>query len=180
MKSQYLTIGLLALILALSVGLGIYFTTETAQAGTTQQVTVNATPEYITISNAPATFNFGVVTAGTQPNTTSDYFTVTNGSSVDIDISINCTGWSAGTPWTYGAPGADTGRLMASSGEGGVGGSTGSGNYDIVVTDSGQTLLCDAVGTTTDPQWEMELEAPNSYSHSSEQTTTTEIEAVAD
>ena len=152
-----------------------------AYAATTQSVTVNATPAYITISNAPANYNFGVIATSSSENTGNDYFTVTNGSTVNIDVSANCTGWSSdGSAWTYGAVGENVGRLMASSGEGGTGGSAGTGSYDVIVTDSGQNLLCDNVSTVTSPQWEMELEAPTSFTHGDEQETTITIEAMAE
>lgn len=151
------------------------------KAATTQDITVNATPEYITISNAPSSFDFGVVAESSTENTGSGHFTVTNGSSVNIDISINCTAWSsAGSTWTYNDPGADTGNLDASSANGGVGGSTGAGNYDISVPNGAGTLLCDNVTTVTNPTWELQLDAPTSFTYADEQEITVTLLAVGE
>lgn len=151
-------------------------------AGTTQDVTVNATPEYMTISNSPSTFNFGVVATSSSDNTGNAYFTITNGSTVNIDISIGCDNWSGATAWVYGSPASDTGRLMTSSADGGTSGSSGQGAYDILVADasSSKTLLCDNVTTATNPTWEMELEAPSAFTHGDENSTTVTVEATAE
>lgn len=173
-----LTLLLALALFALGTFGAVYFTSDYVYSATTQDVTVNATPAYITISNSPATFNFGTVAEGSTDNTTDDYFTITNGSSVNIDVSVNCTGWSSGgSAWTYGNPGSNTGNLDCSSGEGGTGGSTGSGDYDISILDSGDTLLCDNVTTVTSPQWELELDAPSTFTHGDEQEITVTLTA---
>lgn len=173
-----------ALILAISLMGGVFaFQFASGQpvyAATTQDVTVNATPAYVTISNAPSSFDFGVVTAGSTDNTGNAHFTITNGSSVVIDISINCTAWSSGgSTWTYNDPGADTANLDASGANGGAGGSTGAGDYDISIPNSTGILFCDNVSTVTDPTWELQLDAPSSISYSDEQEITVTLLAVS-
>ena len=135
------------------------------------------------ISNFPSTKDFGVVTAGSTPNTGNAYFTITNSSTMTIDIYIKCDGWSPTTgtnSWTYGSPiGADQGFLEASSADGGAGGSQGGGLYDVEILNGTDTLLCDDVATTTDPTWELQLNAPSSFTHGDEQQTTVTLTATA-
>lgn len=136
------------------------------------------------ISNTPNSFDFGTVEASSTPDTTTGWFTITNSSSVTIDITIKCNGWThtAGSnDWIYGASAENTARLKASNDQGGAGGSTGAGNYDIVVP-SGETgtLFCDDVATsTTTINWELQLEAPSSFTHSDPQITTVTLTATA-
>jgi hypothetical protein len=160
---------ILAIMLALAL---IVIPVSSALAAETDTVTVTATPGWVSISNAPDTYDFGVVTAGTTPNTGSDYFTITNSSTVAMDVNIGCDGWSSsGTAWTYGAAGADTGQLNASDGD---------DAYDVTVPSSGSAQLMNAVATSTDPTWELELEAPSSFTHVDVQTTTVTLTAVPD
>jgi hypothetical protein len=152
-----------------------------ALAETSQDVTVTATPSFISIANLPSSWGIGTVSEGSTNNTGIDFFTITNTSSVNISISVNCTDWSGGaTPWTYGAPGVNTANLTASSGNSTGGGSTGAGNYDIDVPAGPSVLLIDAVPVSVNPNWELQLNAPTSFTHGDEQTTIVTITAAAD
>lgn len=134
-------------------------------------VTVTATPTYIAIVNAPDTADFGLVTEGGTPALSGGetHFTITNSSSVAIDTTIKCNGWSGTSSWAYGASGADQGQLLASNGSGG---------YTITVPEDPTTIaLHSNVGTGTNPQWGLQLEAPSSFSYGYEQTTTVTITA---
>lgn len=154
---------------------------HTAWAATTANVSVNATPSYIAITNAPTTYAYGVVTAGGTANTTNGYFTITNSSTVNIDINIQCDGWtSTGSAWTYGNPAADTGNFDASSVNGGTGGSTGAGDFDISVTSGSTALLCDNVTSVTNPTWELQLDIPSSFTHGDVQDAQVEVSATAE
>ena len=151
-----------------------------ALAATSQDVTVTATPSYVSIANSHADFDFGVITASSTENTTTGYFTLTNTSTVVTDITLVCDGWDGGAnDWTYDAAGADTGRLKASGTNGGTGGSTGAGAYDKVIPSSGSVLLADDLTATTNVAWEMLLEAPTSFSYGNEQTTHVTVTATA-
>jgi hypothetical protein len=100
-------------------------------------------------------------------DTGTGYFTITNASTVDMDVNIKCTAW---TSWTYGAPGADQGQLKASDGD---------GAYDVtIVAINTDYLLMSAVGTGVDPDWELQLDAPTSFTNVDVQTTTVTITAV--
>jgi hypothetical protein len=159
---------LIAILMALAL---VLIPVGTAFADTTQDVVVTATPTFVSITNDHATFDFGVVAASSTPNTTEDYFTVTNDSTVNIDVDIVCDGWSGGaTPWIYGASGPDTALLNASDGD---------GAYDVEVDDATPTLLHTTAGAGDDFTWELQLEAPSSFSDGDEQTTTVTISASA-
>ncbi len=158
----------------------VMFPLGLALAATSDDVIVTATPSFIGITNAPGTNDFGTIVAGSTANTTDGFFTITNDSSVAIDIAIKSNGWSGVTAWTYGAAGVDTGQLAASSANGGAGGSTGVGNFDKTVLNGSDTLLCDAVAVSTNPTWELQLQAPSSFTHGDEQTTTVTVTVTAD
>lgn len=86
-----------------------------AIAATTQDVTISATPSYVSISNDEATWPIGIVSAnttywaGTTPFTDAPAdpledgncrFTVTNNGSVTVDISITGNNFTGGVGWT--------------------------------------------------------------------------------
>ena len=152
-----------------------------ALAAETQDVTVTAVPSYVsiaTITSATGTaFDFAGVAAGVDEQTSNGYFTIPNDSGVGIDITIQCT--TAWTSWTYGAAAEDTAQLLVSSANGGAGGSTGAGNFDITILTASATLLMDAVGTGTNPTFELQLDAPSSFTHSDSQECTIRLSAAA-
>lgn len=179
MKKLKLT---LALLLTLAILIVPVLTNNwSVFAATTQDIAVNATPAFVTITNAPATYGFGTVAANATANTTNGYFTITNSSTVRVDINIQCDNWSsAGSNWTYGNPGADTANFDASSANGGSGGSTGAGNWDISVLAYSDTLICDNLSVGGDPTWELQLDAPASITHGDFQTNTVTVTVVAE
>lgn len=171
----------LTVVLIIIVGLGVVFIANSSQAATSQDVSVNATPAFMSISNAPSSYDFGVISENSSENTTNGYFTITNSSTVNIDLNIQCNGWSStGSAWTYNDPASDTANLDASSGDGGVGGSTGAGAWDISILNGSNTLICDNVTTATNPTWEIQLDTPTEFTHGDEQTTTVTIAAIAE
>lgn len=151
-----------------------------ALAQTSQDVLVTATPSFMGISNSPGTWPIGTVSANSTPNTGIDHFTITNTSSANISISINCTDWSGGPGWNYGAPGVDTANLTASSGNSTGGGSGGAGLYDIDVPVGLPALLIKAVPPGVNPNWELQLNAPSEITFGDVQTTTVTITATTD
>lgn len=168
---------LVALALALAL---VLVPAGMALAATTQDVEITATPTYIAISNAPTSWAAGLIAADTDTDTGNDHFTITNTSTVNIDISFYVAdNW---TSWTYGSPAADTAQLKVSSGEGGTGGSTGSGDFDItLIYGSGNaTLVCDNLTALSDAQWEMELDAPTSFTHGTAQSANITMTATAE
>ena len=150
-------------MLVLSLGVPIL-------AATSDEVTVTATPSYVSISNLPVSFDFATVAESGTPNTTTGWFTVTNDSTVNITVSIGCDGWSGTTAWTYGVAGADTGQLKASDND---------GVYDVTVPNGSTAELHTTVTSGTNVQWELQLNCPTSFSHGAEQTTTVTVSAAA-
>lgn len=132
-------------------------------AATTQDVTIDALPQFLSISNSPSTFDFLTVAAGVDEDTGTDYFTVTNTASVVTDIDIKAiTGWEGGAnDWTWGAAAEDTARLHASDGD---------GAYDVVITNVDTDYeLMNSLAATTDDSWELELDAPSSFTYGNAQ-----------
>ena len=162
MKKLLLSL-VLAIVLVLSLGIPVL-------ALTSADVTVTATPSYISITNAPGDFDFATVDESSTPDTTTSYFTITNDSTVNITVSIVCVGWAGTTPWTYGAAGADTGQLKTSDGD---------GAYDVIVDDVTPITLSTTSTPGDDVLWELQLECPTTFSHGYEQTTTVTVSAAA-
>ena len=165
MKKTILAILLAAVLTVIPV--------SSALAANTADVTVTATPGWVSITNAPDNYDFGVVLADTDKDTGTGYFTITNASTVAMDINIKCDGWSSsGSAWIYGTPAEDTAQLKASDGD---------GNYDVVIAAiDTDYLLSDAVAVGNDVDWELQLDAPVSFTHVDVQTTTVTLTAVPD
>jgi len=161
---------LLAILLAVAL---IVIPVGNALAASTADVTVTATPGWVSITNTPDAYDFLVVLADTDKDTGEDYFFIDNSSTIIMDINIKCDGWSStGTAWFYGAPAADTGRLNASDGD---------AAYDVVMLAiNTDYLLSDAVGVGTDVDWELQLDAPVSFTHVDVQTSLVTVTAVPD
>ena len=108
---------LMALLTTLVLLVGIFLGTTVAYAATSAGVSVNATPAYVTITNSPNTYSFGVVNTSSNYSTAVGYFTITNGSTVNIDVAISCNAtWTGGVAWTHSdtlTPGADTAGLAS-------------------------------------------------------------------
>lgn len=171
----------LTLLLPIAIIISVWLAVGDAKAAVTQDVAVNATPAFVTISNTPSTYGFGTVAANATANTTNGYFAITNASTVRTDISIEADNWtSAGSAWTYGNPGADTANLDASSANGGTGGSTGAGDFDISVPAYSTALLCDNLTVAGNVTWELQLDAPSSITHGDFQSNTVTVSVVAE
>ena len=128
-----------------------------ALAATTADVAVNATPSYVAITNAPDTYGFGTVVVSTNYSSADDYFTITDGSSVNIDVAISCNAtWTGGTPWTHddgGTAGADTAVLAATPG---------TAAWNVLVKNGSPLDLFNDV--TGNQDWGIRLAAPTSFS----------------
>jgi len=163
MKKILLAILMAAALIVIPVG--------NALAANTDTVTVTATPGWISIIVAPTGYDFLVVLAGTTPDTTgaTPYFTITNNSTVIMDVDIECNGWTdialppEGIEWFYNATAAaDTGSLNFSI--------TGGAPWTYIPeTPAVAAALASAVGTGTDPTFDLQLEVPASFTHVDEQ-----------
>jgi len=142
-------------------------------AATTQDITVTATPTFISIVVDNLTMDFGAVAASSTPNSTTDYFTITNSSTVITDITLTAlTGWDGGAnDWSWGAAGEDTGKLAASAG-------TGTYSVDIAAVDTPYEII-DSLAATTNDSFELQLVAPSSFTYGNEQTVVVRVTSAA-
>jgi len=159
---------LIAILLALAL---VVIPFGSAFAANSAGVTVTATPGWVSITNAPDFFDFGVVLAGINEQTAGGDFTINNASTVDMDVTIECDGWTGAVPansWAYGAPGENSGQLNSSIDGGDVGGTW------LLIPESpasAATLVSDVAPTDPDPTWDLQLEAPTSFTYVDVQTT---------
>ena len=167
MKRRFILSVILALVLTLSISLP-------AMALTSQDVTVTATPEYLAISNAPTTWSVGDVGAGTtariivattyytnplgattQPTElgildTECRFTITNTSTVAIDLTVNFPHFTGGDAMQNSGTGSGgVGEFGAYSWASGAVYSTGK----VVALITGSGVMKDALAATTDIKW---------------------------
>ena len=132
-----------------------------AMAATEQDVTITATPAFVSISNTPTSYGFGTVQTSSTPSTITTYFSVDNTSSVSINctVSVTTSTWSGGVTWAHSdtaTPGADTAGLKVN-----VGGTWGTG--DIIVKYSSPNNIVTGQAANTDWQWGIKLWAPTSF-----------------
>lgn len=151
-----------------------------ALALTTADVSVNATPSYISISIAVdnQTYSFGTVATSATPSTGTSYFPVTNLSTVITNQSIKVTSatWTGGTGWTHddtATAGADTVGLTANKG-----GAWGVGDV-IVKAAAAFNNIAASQAVTTDYSFGLKLYAPTSFSDGTLKTNTVRITATA-
>jgi len=167
---------LLAILVAVALVLSV---SGTAIAATTADITVNATPEFISVAMAAGndTYDFGVVSASSTPSTATDYFNVENSSSVVTDntISVTTSSWSGGVTWTHSdtcTPGEDTAGLKANQdGTWGVG--------DVILKNSDPNILADDQAATTNWAFGLKLWAPTSFTDGVEKEITVRVTAAA-
>ena len=132
-----------------------------AQALTSQVVTLNATPSFVSIAINNTSWNFASVAAGVDEQTGTGYFGVTDTSSVTVANTIQMTTtWQSSTPggniWTYGAAGADTARLLASDGD---------AAYDVTLATGAPAALHTTGAPGQAWVFEIQLDAPSSITY---------------
>jgi len=147
-------IGILVALLLVLIPIGV------TEAATTANVTVNATPAFVSISVDPTTYSFGVVETSKNYSTSTGYFTITNGSTVQTDQTIavvNAT-WLGGVAWTHsdtGTPDTDTIAMYASKN---------TGVFDIIVKNTAPNYIAENQAATTNYQFELRIMTPTSFS----------------
>ena len=159
-----------------------------AQAATSQDVTVYATPSYISIANSPSTKDFGTVSAnstywsnGSAPtfplDDTECFFSVNNTSSVNIAVTINTVDWTGGVGWTCAdnaTPSADTFGMYA-----GASGISLEGDMVIVKKTETYNTLKTTTTAGEDFKWEFKLLTPTEFTDSVQKTGTVTLTATA-
>jgi len=189
------------LSIALALMLLVVFAVPTF-ALTSQDVTVTATPSYISIANDPATWSVGDVGVSTSArivkNTTyytnplgattvpvdpvvdgACRFTIDNTSTVAIDLTVNFIHFTGGDAMQN----SDTG----SAGVGTFGaysycsGMTTYATDKVIAENSGSGVLKDALGATTDIKWGLEITTQtDDWTSGDAMTSTVTITATAD
>lgn len=159
---------LLALALVVVPAAGVF-------AATTADVTVTATPAFISISVDIGTHDFGTVSESATPSTTTSYFTITNSSSVLTDNTVGVTAdtWTGGVTWAHSdtcTPAANTAGLKANQG-----GTWDTG--DVIVKYTSPNILADDQPITTNWSFGLKLYAPTSFTDSVEKEITVRITA---
>lgn len=110
------------------------------------------------ISNSPSDYAFGLLAEGATANTTLTYFTVTNYSGYDVNITIGGTDMIGGVTWELSdtaTPGEDTYGLKA-----GLAGTS----YNITVPKTFANPLVNNLTDSSSRQWGLQLLAPTSFS----------------
>jgi len=141
---------------------------------TTADVAVNATPSYVTITNAPDNYGFGTVLVSTNTSTAVGYFTITNGSSVAIDIAISCNAtWAGGNGWTHsdtGTPASTTAALYSTPN---------TVAWNIIVKNATPNNLVAGLAASTNQAWGLRLMSPTVYDDGVLKTNTVTLTATA-
>ena len=148
-----------------------------ALAATTADVTVTATPSYISITATNTTYDFGAVVESSYTNTTTAYFPIVNSCSVISDNTISAvTGnWTGGTEWIHddtATPGIVTAGLTSNQ-EGAW------GTGDVIVQNAVPQLIADDQAATTNWSFGLNLLAPTAYHDGAQKTMVVRISAVA-
>lgn len=148
----------------------------TALAATSQNVTVNATPSYISITNAPDYWVLNGITGNSRISINTVYysnplgdtttpsatvvdgecqFTITNASTVAIDLTVTCSDFSGGDAdmtnsddgsngaTSYGAYCWNSGMTYASK---------------VIMKTTGSSVMKDALAALTNIKWGAEIE----------------------
>lgn len=173
MKARSLLLNLRMLVALAVVLAPILFFTTPVYSATTADIAVNATPAYVSITNSPDNYGFGVVATSTNYSTAVGYFTITNASSVNIDIAISCnSSWAGGNTWTHsdaGTPGSTTAALYATAN---------TTAWNIIVKNASPNDLYTNTGTAA-LQWGLRLMAPTVFDDAVLKTNTVVVTATA-
>lgn len=147
-----------------------------ATPGTTQDITVTATPALVAIEANQSSYDFGYVQESETPYTATDWCTIDNTSNIQTDqtISVLSATWEGGaTDWTHddtGTPGTNTVGLLANKG-----GTWGVG--DVIVKYASPNYIAENQTADTDYSFGLKLLAPTTISFYTQQQITVRITA---
>ncbi len=114
------------LLLSLITALALVLYMSVPAFAATADVTVTATPSYVSITDNATTYDFGVVSESTNYTTSTALVAITNASSVQTDhtISVTTGNWSGGLMWIHdntGTKGVYTAGMASNNATWGVG-----------------------------------------------------------
>lgn len=187
---------LVSLVLVLAL---LAFPASGVFAETSQNVTVSASPSYICIANAPGAWTINSETGNSKLATSTTYysnplgsttvpsdpvvdgectFTITNTSSVAIDLTVNFPNFTGGDAMANGNSGSGgEGTFGAYSYCTGMTYSTGK----VVAQASGSAVMKDALAATTNIMWGLTLSTQtDAWASGTAMSSTVVITAVAD
>ena len=191
-RSLVATVGVLALLIAMWGGV------IPVGAATSQNVTVDATPAFIGIANAPGTWTANGITGGgfvapdtvyyanplgdtTAPSATvvdaECRFTITNTSTVAIDLTVNIPDFTSGDAIANSDLGTNSAtEFGAYSWYSGM-----TYSSKVIAKNTGSDVMYDGLAATTDIKWGAEIEfQTNAWSTGTAMSSTMTITAVAD
>jgi hypothetical protein len=142
-------------------------------AATTADITITATPTFLSISVDPTSYGFGTIAASSTPNSTTDHFTVTNSSNVITNhtIAVTSATWTGGVGWTHSdtaTPGSDTVGMKANKG-----GTWGAG--DVIVKSAAPNNIATSQAATTNYSFGLQLVAPTAFTDGVQKSNTVRI-----
>jgi len=163
----------LAVVLTLVLG-----AVAPALAATTADVTITATPSYISIDDNTTTFDFGIIATSATGNTSHSLIAITNSSSVQIDCTIgtNSTIWCAnGIAWTVNANGT------ASDGGAGLWAYSNATlpGAGVIVNNTGTNQVASDLGAGKPFTYGLQLNAPSVYADGTQKSVKIIVTAVA-
>jgi len=172
--------------------------TQGALAATSQDVTITATPSFISIANAPGTWTLNGITGDSKIAINTVYyanplgdtttpsatvadgecrFTITNTSSVAIDLTVNIGDFSGGDTMTNGNTGDNGATTFGAYSW--FSGMTYSGK--VIAKSTGSAIMKDALAPVTDIKWGAEIETrTNAWTSATQMTSTMTIIATED
>lgn len=158
----------------------LVFLTVPVSAATTADVTVQATPAFVGITDNATTYDFGVVATSSTTNSTTDFIGITTASTVQTDVTISVTtaNWTGGVDWIHSNTAtAEADTVGLNSQRGGVWGAS----VVVVESDVGGTpnFIYENCPATTNFDYGISLKAPTSFSDGVQKVVTLRISAVA-
>ncbi len=129
------------------------------------------------ITVSPTSYDFQIVYAGVDEQTTTTYFTIDNTSGIQTDqtISVTTSTWAGGVTWTHSdtaTAGANQAGLLSNKG-----GTWGVG--DIIVKYSSPNYIAENQAASTDYSFGLKLIAPTSFTDGVQKTIIVRITAAA-
>ena len=144
-------------------------------AGTTGDIVVSATPQPVSISLSPTTYDFGSCEPSSTPSSVTNYFTVDNNSGIVTNntVSVTSSSWAGGVGWAHSdtaTAGADTAGIKANKG-----GTWGAG--DVIVKYASPNALASSQAANSDWSFGLKLWSPTSMSDTAQKSITVRITA---
>lgn len=162
--------GMIALIGTFPVNNNTFTVTGNRRLSMNGTGSESGTPD---IAVSPVSYNFGVIGAGSTTNTTTNYFTIANASTIQTDqtISVTTSTWSGGLGWKNsdaGTAGDNTSALYAYRTA-----------WNVIVKNAAPNYIYENCPASTNYTWGLSLQAPTVFYDGAEKSITVRISAAA-